>query len=86
LNIKLNFKQRKIQWKLKSKKGVESSQGEPEIAVEGNPNENNLIYAALDLKPTNRTPIKSDEVIYSDVQNVDRPNESAPAVPRNLKK
>ncbi len=64
-------------WKLKSKNGVESSQGEPQIAVEGNPNENNLIYAALDLKPSNRTPIKSDKVIYSELQKVDRPNESA---------
>ncbi len=73
-------------WKLKSKNGVESNQGESEIAVERNPNENNLIYAALDLKPTNRIPIRSDEVIYSDVQNVERPNESAPAVPRSLKK
>jgi hypothetical protein len=74
-------------WKLKSKNGVESSQGEPEIAVEGNPNENNLIYAALDLKPSNRTPIKSpDEVIYSEVQNLERPSESTLAVPRNHKK
>jgi Leucine-rich repeat (LRR) protein len=63
-------------WKLKSKNDVESSQGESEIAVEGNPNENNLIYAALDLKPSNRTPIKTDQVIYSELQKVDRPNES----------
>jgi hypothetical protein len=73
-------------WKLKSKNGIEPSNGEPEIAVEGNSNENNLIYVALDLKPTNKTPIKSDEVIYSDIQNVGRPIVSAPAVPRNLKK
>jgi hypothetical protein len=35
-----------------------------------------LIYATLYLKPTNKTPIKTDEVIYSKVQNISRPNEN----------
>ncbi len=61
--------------------------GESQPAVESHPNEHNLIYATLDLKPpTNKTPIKTDEVIYSTVQRVSRPNESAPAVPRSYKK
>ncbi len=61
--------------------------GESQPAVESHPNEHNLIYATLDLKPpTNKTPIKTDEVIYSTVERVSRPNESAPVVPRSYKK
>jgi hypothetical protein len=61
---------------------------ESQPAIEKNPAENNLIYATLDLKPTNKTPIRTDEVIYSDVQALSRPNESAAgsSVSRNYKK
>jgi hypothetical protein len=71
----------------KNEKIVLSKDVELQPAVESHPNENNLIYATLDLKPpTNKTPIKTDEVIYSEVQNVSRPNESTSVVPRTHKK
>ncbi len=60
--------------------------GESQAAVESHPNEHNLIYATLDLKPTKKASIKTDEVIYSTVERVSRPNESAPVVPRSYKK
>jgi hypothetical protein len=76
-------------WRCKSKNEKTEPINEFELqpADESHPNENNLIYATLDLKPpTNRTPIKPDEVIYSEVQNVSRPNESVSVVPRAHKK
>jgi hypothetical protein len=36
--------------------------------VESHQNEQNLIYATLDLKPSTRIPIRTDQVIYSKVQ------------------
>jgi Leucine-rich repeat (LRR) protein len=71
----------------KNEKIVPSNDVELKPTVESHPNENNLIYATLDLKPSkNKTPIKTDEVIYSEVQNVSRPNESTSVVPRTHKK
>jgi hypothetical protein len=58
-------------WKCETKEEkIQSSndEGESQIPVEM-PEENHLIYTTLVLKPTNKTPIKTDEVIYSEVQN-----------------
>jgi Leucine-rich repeat (LRR) protein len=79
-------------WNCLTKKGKDNQTkpnnvvGESHPAAENLSNGDNLIYATLDLKPTKKAPTKTDEVIYSTVQRVSRPNESAPAVSRGHKK
>jgi hypothetical protein len=54
--------------KRKSKISSNIDEVESQPAVESHPNEQNLIYATLDLKPSTRIPIRTDQVIYSKVQ------------------
>jgi Leucine-rich repeat (LRR) protein len=54
--------------KRKSKISSNIDEVESQPAVQRHPNANNLIYATLDLKPSTRIPIRTDQVIYSKVQ------------------
>jgi hypothetical protein len=61
-----------MSWKCETKKGkIEPHNFEVDLqpANDSHPNGSDFNYASLVLKPSNRTPIRIDEVIYSEVHN-----------------